>query len=527
MKKLAITLMLFLPALAGAACTPSATGLGLCIPNFGDRWDVWSEKARTNFVLLNSSVPIASSTPTYSSLGVTNWITAGSSIAAGAGFYGAGTGLTAVPAGQLTGTVPTGSVDLSTVTTALGLKVNKAGDTMTGDLSISKSDPVLRLNSSSGLGVYAIATGGVDRFVGGADSNSGVMYLVDNSPAVKLNFTASPTTGNFNFIGWPLSVNKVTSPTHALDVTGGGVFSSSVTAASFHGPLTGNVTGAASLNVLKAGDTMTGALTLPADPASALQAATKQYVDSWTRPCVNPADANDIMVAVGPWCVDKYEASVWSTATGGTQYGSASDDYLCNDNGQDCAVGAANPVYARSVSGVAPSANLTWFQANMACFNAGKELLPNNVWQAAAAGTTDPGSTGSGTNCNVSGGAKENTGGATGCVSTWGAEDMIGNVWEWVAEWVAEPGWNGVMSTMKFNSDGYWHGGRQDSLEPARGLDGSNMTWDGAANSHEPGAVFRGGSWSHGANAGVFAFVANSAPSSSSTNIGFRCGRRR
>ena len=44
--------------------------------------------------------------------------------------------------------------------------------------------------------------------------------------------------------------------------------------------LTGAVTGAASSNVLKSGDTMTGYLTLHADPSSNLHAATKQYVDN-------------------------------------------------------------------------------------------------------------------------------------------------------------------------------------------------------------------------------------------------------
>jgi hypothetical protein len=41
-----------------------------------------------------------------------------------------------------------------------------------------------------------------------------------------------------------------------------------------------NKTAAAGDYVLKAGDVMTGALTLPADPTLALQAATKQYVDA-------------------------------------------------------------------------------------------------------------------------------------------------------------------------------------------------------------------------------------------------------
>jgi formylglycine-generating enzyme required for sulfatase activity len=37
--------------------------------------------------------------------------------------------------------------------------------------------------------------------------------------------------------------------------------------------------------------------------------------------------------------------------------------------------------------------------------------------------------------------------------------------------------------------------------------------------------VIRGGNWDNDANAGVFAFNANNAPSNSNTNIGFRCGR--
>lgn len=46
------------------------------------------------------------------------------------------------------------------------------------------------------------------------------------------------------------------------------------------GTVTASLTGAASLNVLKSGDTMTGALVLNADPSAALGAATKQYVDN-------------------------------------------------------------------------------------------------------------------------------------------------------------------------------------------------------------------------------------------------------
>jgi hypothetical protein len=48
------------------------------------------------------------------------------------------------------------------------------------------------------------------------------------------------------------------------------------------------------------------------------------------------------MVQVGPICVDKYEASVWSmppTSAGnpqGTRFGRTGDNYPCSDNGNNC-----------------------------------------------------------------------------------------------------------------------------------------------------------------------------------------------
>ena len=60
----------------------------------------------------------------------------------------------------------------------------------------------------------------------------------------------------------------------SLTITG------TLTANAINAPVTGNLTGAASANVLKAGDTMTGFLTLNADPVDPLHAAPKQYVDA-------------------------------------------------------------------------------------------------------------------------------------------------------------------------------------------------------------------------------------------------------
>jgi len=200
-------------------------------------------------------------------------------------------------------------------------------------------------------------------------------------------------------------------------------------------------------------------------------------------------------VAVGPVCVDTYEASVWwvppantglinkikkGTATladllaaGAIQYGVSSDDYGpgCPDTGNGCV-----NFYAVSIPGVTPSAFLTWFQATAAARNSDKRLPSNAEWQAAALGTPD------GAPCIVNAVGPGLTGTA-GCVSDVGAFDMVGNLWEWVADWVPLstvcPGWGA------FSDD--------------------DMCLAGASTTGGPGALLRGGYFDLGTAAGVFA----------------------
>ena len=229
-------------------------------------------------------------------------------------------------------------------------------------------------------------------------------------------------------------------------------------------------------------------------------------------------------VQVGPVCVDKYEASVWQTTdaalikkikkgtatlagltAGGTQRGiGATDDYPCSDNGNDC-----DEIFAVSIPGVKPSANITWFQAQQACMNSGKRLLTNAEWQGAAAGTPDPGTDNDSTDCNITDDGfpandPVNTGSRSSCVSRWGAFDMVGNLWEWVADWVP-----------RASTCGNW----------AAGFGSDVSCMDGAAGDDLPGALFRGGNFDSGANAGVFAVNGFFQPSLSLANVGFRCGR--
>ncbi len=228
-----------------------------------------------------------------------------------------------------------------------------------------------------------------------------------------------------------------------------------------------------------------------------------------------PAD----MARVGPLCVDIYEATIWDAPAAGAQL---SSPYGCNVNGNDCAA-----MFAQSVSGFAPAATVTWFQAQQACANVGKRLLSNAEWQMAAAGTPDPvTSPDTALACNVSSGAVVNTGTATtNCESRFGVRDMVGNVHEWVADWV--PGSSGQPTTpassknsAAYGNDGVAHIDRANSngaaySDPAAGSGVENF----------PAAVYRGGAFGAGDGAGVFSFNAAEQPSFSASILGFRCAR--
>ena len=242
-------------------------------------------------------------------------------------------------------------------------------------------------------------------------------------------------------------------------------------------------------------------------------------------------DCRPDAVAVGPTCLDKYEASLWfvpasqakliskiksgtasaksllspaAVTAGVVQLGLSSGDlvaYGCPTTGNGCM-----NVYAVSIAGVAPASFVTWFQALATARNSGKRLAMNQEWQAGAFGTPDAGFDPGPEDCNTYSSAKSLTGSRANCRSDMAAFDMVGNVREWMGDWVPRSsakclGWGG------FSDDFMCLAGADDSSAGG------------------PGVIMRGGSFGIGAGAGVFAVSGDDLPTDSLMVLGFRAAR--
>lgn len=306
---------------------------------------------------------------------------------------------------------------------------------------------------------------------------------------------------------------------------------------------------------------------LPTVTAFAVAAAV-----AWASPAQAKKKCSPDSVQVGPVCVDKYEASVWTIPVtnktlikkvqrgrvtladllSGATLRQPADNIGVNVlnyttglpvDGNWTPISGTDPptpgVYAVSVPGEYPSAGLSWFQAAQACAFSGKRLLTNQEWQIAAAGTPDPDIDDGATDCNILGSVEggtgtgpSRTGARSKCVSSWGVFDMVGNLDEWVADWDERTTGGGVYirfcSTdsppssvgIPCTTDANCSGGTCSMGDYAR--IGSSTTVTG-----EPAAYQRGGNYGWGTNSGIFAVGAGGTVQLWATHpyFGFRCAR--
>ena len=254
-------------------------------------------------------------------------------------------------------------------------------------------------------------------------------------------------------------------------------------------------------------------------------------------------NGDDELVKVGDFWIDRYEIVLVDGAEydggscdgSGTIYGqgSSSPDWDAVGfvrNGSDI----TTQLHACSVDNVEPTRNITWFQAQAACGAAGKVMCTDAQWQLAAFGTPDPDSTDPGSDaekCNIWSNSKPSDsiwgttnqtilgGSANQCISRFGAYDMVGNVWEWTSNWWgqgADSDDGNQPNDGEFHGDGYWN---VDNAQANGSYTEGNPVF--------PASALRGGTWSHGSRAGVFALHLNYGPARWLTSLGSRCCRRK
>lgn len=217
--------------------------------------------------------------------------------------------------------------------------------------------------------------------------------------------------------------------------------------------------------------------------------------------------------------IDRYEATLFDTNGNAIADASQPGSYDLPQNGQW--LDASKRPHAKSKRGVAPTHDVTWFQALSACAEAGKRMPTRREWFLAARGTPDPGdSDGSQGKCSTDSAQLRPTGidGPTpqACVSGWGAEDMIGNLAEWTDEWYAS-----LNDTPVFVPESPW----PDASYQGDGV--ANVRSEACTNvdctHHGPAAAFRGGSRSSGVPGGTYFLHVTQLPSTHLEQVGFRC----
>ncbi len=260
MKKILLSVLLFcVPSILSAACTQELTGLGLKLPNYGDRGDVWAKCTRDNFDFLNDA--IASSMTLAGYMPKTGGVFTGPIYMTSATVVGnAGVGGTMTVTGSLiAGASVQANIFIGDGSLLTGVKDNLGNHTATTTLNMATfgvhnissmtvegfdTDMIKVTRKGGGLWSGVLLT--QDSMLGNPERSAHINFVNGQGGA---NWAIGTENSNLELIPTASPANRTTIDTNGL-----------VTATGFSGPLTGTVTGASSLNVSKAGDVMTGSL---------------------------------------------------------------------------------------------------------------------------------------------------------------------------------------------------------------------------------------------------------------------------
>ncbi len=288
----------------------------------------------------------------------------------------------------------------------------------------------------------------------------------------------------------------------------------------------------------------------------------------------------DDMVAVGDFCIDRVEASMWRRVDGGKlvcaavqaavdqakaapfnwtdgdfavwyggghptcagagekpdlcqyeQFGSppscsnwnSCDDYPEPHNGNFEA-----PLFSCAIVGVGPARACTWFQAQQACVFAGKRLCTNAEWQGAAAGTPDPHLADPGDDsepCNIWANSKP-----TG--SEWATPNQTTKTGS-AKQCVSSHGvYDMVGNLMELTADWWGQGPNSADGNHANPDYNKDGFWNVDVAEHSgitppiasfPATAHRGGAYDYAYNAGVFSICLTDGPSHLFHTVGYRC----
>ncbi len=169
-----------------------------------------------------------------------------------------------------------------------------------------------------------------------------------------------------------------------------------------------------------------------------------------------------------------------------------------------------------SKNDVMPWRFVTRDQAMQLCARAGKRLPTSREWYTLSLGMSDTESS-----CNVQSKSVLQSGSKTACVSPHGVFDLVGNLWEWVSDDVID----GKYEERTLPVDGYVAQVDQSGMATvvetsSQALFGGDYFWSQEAGSF---GIIRGGYYDSGVDAGIYTVHADTAPSSGSAGIGFRC----